>query len=69
MNPDRWQQIESLFHAVVERPESERDAILAGADQDIRQEVEALLAQENRNMALDNSLAPPCFPRALLAVP
>jgi Tol biopolymer transport system component len=46
MNPERWQQIEALYHAAAARPAGERAAFLAavcGGDERLRQEVEALL--------------------------
>jgi len=45
MDPERFRQIEELYHAAAERPAAERGSILAHADPDIRREVEALLAQ------------------------
>jgi hypothetical protein len=42
MTPDRWQKIERLYHAALEREESERAAYLAGAcagDDALRREV------------------------------
>jgi serine/threonine protein kinase len=47
MNPDRWKQIEELYHAALEREESERAAFLKEAcagDEPLRQRVELLLA-------------------------
>ena len=44
MNPDRWQQIEALYRAA--RDPQKRTAVLAGADPELRREVEALLARE-----------------------
>jgi eukaryotic-like serine/threonine-protein kinase len=49
MNPDRWQQIERLYHAARELEVSRRAAYLAEAcagDEGLRREVESLLAQE-----------------------
>jgi hypothetical protein len=45
MTPSRWQQIEELYHAALERNPSERAALLARADPGLRREVESLLAQ------------------------
>lgn len=48
MNPDRWQEIERLYHAALERPESQRGAFLeeaCGDDSALRDEVESLLAE------------------------
>src|SRR5512134_723908 len=49
MTPERWQEIERLYHAAVAREERERAAFLAEAcagDDALRQEVESLLAQD-----------------------
>lgn len=46
INPDRWQQIERLFHAALERNAEERAAFVSarcGADDELRREVESLL--------------------------
>jgi serine/threonine protein kinase/Flp pilus assembly protein TadD len=48
-SPDRWQQIEDLYHAARERG----PAALAGADPDLRREVESLLAQDSADDLLD----------------
>ena len=48
MNPERWQQIERLYHSALEREPDHRDSFLAAAcgdDDDLRREVESLLAQ------------------------
>src|SRR5215469_3474506 len=45
MPPERFQQIEELYHVARERPAEERSALLAGADPEVRREVESLLAQ------------------------
>jgi serine/threonine protein kinase len=47
VTPERWKQINTLFHAVLEREPSERDAFLnaaAGDDRELRREVASLLA-------------------------
>ena len=57
---DRWQQIERLYHAVLEREQSQRAAYLRKAcagDEALRREVESLLAQEKRGDALLESPA------------
>ena len=49
MNPDRWQQIDELFHAASERAAHERAAFLAeacGDDSAMRRELESLLGFE-----------------------
>ena len=49
MKPDRWQQIDALFHAVAERAPHERAAFLAETcdDEELRREVESLLAADS----------------------
>jgi eukaryotic-like serine/threonine-protein kinase len=49
MTPERWQKIEQVCNAALEREPSQREAFLAQAcrgDDDLRREVESLLAQE-----------------------
>ena len=49
MKPERWQQIERLCHAALERDESKREAFLEEAcrgDESLRREVNFLLEQE-----------------------
>src|SRR5713101_7069596 len=56
MTPDRWQRIEELYHAALERPEGERAAYLREAcadDAELRKEVEELLRQESAKGLLD----------------
>ena len=51
MTTERWQKIERLYHATLEREESQRSAYLREVcvgDEQLLQEVESLLAQENR---------------------
>ena len=48
MTPDRWAEVERLYHAALTRALSDRPAYLREAcpgDGGLRQEVEALLAQ------------------------
>ena len=45
MDPERFRQIADLYHAAAARPAGQRGEVLAGADPEIRREVEALLAQ------------------------
>ncbi len=48
MHPDRWRQVEQLYHAALERKESARDAFLQEAcrgDNELRSEVRSLLDQ------------------------
>src|SRR5438093_9912505 len=47
MKPERWQQLDKLFHSALECEPAQRGAFLAEAcagDESLRQEVEALLA-------------------------
>ena len=49
MKPERWQQIEQLYHAALERAPAARAAFLdlaSDGDQALRQEVESLLAYD-----------------------
>ena len=51
MAPDRWRQIEQLYHAAFEREKDQRAAYLREAcagDDELRREVESLLAQDTR---------------------
>ena len=57
MTDDRWQRVKTLFQAAVERPDAERDAFLtsaAGGDDDLRREVESLLASDAADVSLTN---------------
>ncbi|MGH9845046.1 MAG: protein kinase domain-containing protein [Blastocatellia bacterium] len=51
MNPERWQQIEPVLHAALEREPSQRAAFLdqaCASDAELRREVESLLAYQTR---------------------
>ena len=55
MEAERWQQIERLFHAALERAPDERAALLAEAcagDERLQHEVESLLAEQARDGGL-----------------
>ena len=61
MSPERWQQIEKLLQAALERKPAERAAFLQQAcagDEVIRKEVESLLAS---NEHADSFSSPPPF--------
>jgi hypothetical protein len=48
MDPERWQQVERLYHAALEREPGEQARFLAEAcfgDEELRREVEVLLQQ------------------------
>ena len=56
MHSERWQQVIGLYEAVLERPERERPAFIADStvgDEDLRNEVESLLAQDEATGLLD----------------
>jgi len=47
VTPERWREIERLYHAALERAAAERPAFLSeacGRDEELRREVESLLA-------------------------
>jgi len=49
MNPERWQQVENVYHAARQRSPLERSVFLDGAcrdDSDLRRKVESLLADD-----------------------
>ena len=51
MTPERWQQIETLFHTALELNVRERAAFLeeaCGNDESLRREVESLLGQKEK---------------------
>ena len=55
MNRNAWPRVEELFHAALERAPGERAAFLASAcngDDELRREVESLLAQEGESARL-----------------
>jgi serine/threonine protein kinase/Tfp pilus assembly protein PilF len=53
MTPERFQQIEDLYHAARERTAEERAALLAQTDPELRREIESLLAQRTAGEFLD----------------
>jgi serine/threonine protein kinase len=53
MTPERFQEIEALYHAAREASAGERTAMLAGTDPELRHEVELLLAQPSGGAFLD----------------
>ncbi len=60
MTPERWRQVEEIFHAALSRDESERVAFLAHAcagDVALRREVEVLLAQQASGFLEDPAVA------------
>ena len=60
MTPERWQRIDALFHAALQRPADERAAFLsdACADNDaLRREVESLLSESDASACLETPAA------------
>src|SRR5580704_10315962 len=55
MTPERRRQIEELYQAAIQLKRDERAALLAHADQDVRNQVEAMLAQSAGPNLLDHS--------------
>src|ERR1041385_228275 len=56
MTPERWQRVSELYEAVLDRPDGEREAFLAEAcagDSALRQEIDSLLAPDDRHSPLD----------------
>src|SRR5437773_12345138 len=53
MTPERWRQIEELYHSARERG----PAVLEGTDPELRREVERLLVQDSEGKILDRPLA------------
>ena len=57
MTPERWSRVEALFHAALEQEPEARSGFLSVAcagDDELRQEVESLLAQESGGTALEH---------------
>ena len=51
MTPERWREIERLYHAALERSTEERNAFLTevcGSDEALRRELESLLEYHAR---------------------
>jgi eukaryotic-like serine/threonine-protein kinase len=55
MTPERWRQIEDLYHAARERGPAERAALLERTDPEIRMRVERMLALDSSGQILDQS--------------
>jgi serine/threonine protein kinase/tetratricopeptide (TPR) repeat protein len=55
MTPDRFRQIEELYHAAREGTAEERAALLAQTDPELRREVESLLSQQSSGEFLDRA--------------
>jgi hypothetical protein len=68
MTPERWQKVEQLYHAALDREESQRAAYLhevCAGDNALQREVESSLAQEKRGDALLESPALEAAARAM----
>ena len=55
MHPERWQQIDELFHSALKQDPLQRSAFIArscGDDNELRREVESLLSQSTSTGAL-----------------
>ncbi len=51
MRPERWQQVEQIYHSALEQDPTQRGAFLDGAcegDGDLRSEVESCSLRETR---------------------
>src|SRR5215470_13684340 len=60
MTPERFRQIEELYHAAREATREQRAALLAGTDPELRRELESLFAERNgedflQRPAMENS--------------
>src|SRR5277367_3971315 len=58
MSPERWRQVESLFHLALERPLEARPTLLSSADPEIRAEVESLLGQQTAGHIFEQPIFP-----------
>jgi hypothetical protein len=67
MTPDRFRQIEELYHRAHEASPADRAALLSQTDPELRREVESLLAGQNDRLILDASTRLPADPS--MAVP
>jgi hypothetical protein len=64
MSPERWRQIEQMYHSAAERPQDQRQAFLAeacGGDEELKNRVELLLVQDQASGVLDRPPAQPTF--------
>jgi serine/threonine protein kinase len=60
MKPERWEQVAQLYGAALEHERGERSAFLGeacGGDEDLRREVESLLAREGKDKSFMESPA------------
>jgi serine/threonine protein kinase len=71
MGPERWQQLERIYHAVAAQPWDKRADLLdreCAGDADLRAEVERMLAVESRGIGFLEAPAMEVAARALAAV-
>src|SRR5216683_871210 len=62
MEPDRWREVERLYHAALERDPEVRAAFLAaasGGDEELLDEVQSLLEQHTGDSRLDRAVWEP----------
>jgi hypothetical protein len=62
MSPDRWQEVERIYHAALERDPELRAAFLAdasGGDEELLEEVQSLLDQPGSDSRLDRPVWEP----------
>jgi len=60
LDPERWKQIDEIFHAALDREPSSRTAFLADAckdDETLRAEIEALISSHEKESSLFQSPA------------
>ena len=72
MTPERWQQIEKLYHSALQQDASHRAAFLreaCGGDEALRQEVESLLAHDQQAESFAESPAAELAARMLVENP
>src|SRR5260370_28950413 len=58
MNPERWQQIERIYHGAFEQNIAQREKFLVeacGNDNELRQEIEMLLSKSSEDGKLDRT--------------
>ena len=59
MNPERWERVAIVYQAALDHPPADRDGFVAGAcngDEDLRREVQSLLAEDASKSPLDDSV-------------
>jgi len=72
MSPQRFQQVEELYHSALDREPGERGAFLAqacGGDAELRREVESLLAQDGSGASPRGLLGRPAMEQVTASLP